>query len=220
MKNAGTTPIWAKESPWLDESSQHLFRDEFRLLADISEQPEILSWGSYYTPIPIYEWIFTNKGIELLYRSLARFAPMFKVTAYKDQTALWISPPPSGKGNAIYLVIGFDCTGLLRSVGGNYFNEPKLQNTSTLESASFFKKYDSSGERERLELVRKTVIGSIKPEDKNLLANINYECEHFHTMVIYITVLTDSGSLFHAGKAVIEGVKPADFSYEFFGEIK
>jgi hypothetical protein len=39
-------------------------------------------------------------------------------------------------------------------------------------------------------------------------------------MAIYITVLTDPGSMFHAGKAVVEGVKPADFSYEFFGEIK
>jgi hypothetical protein len=142
------------------------------------------------------------------------------VTAYNKQTALWISPPPSGKSNAIYLVIGFDCTGVLRSVGGNYFNEPKFQNASNLESSSFFKKYDSFGERERLELVRKTVIGSIKPEDKNLLANINCECEHFHTMPIFITVLSDQGCMFHASKAVIEGIKPADFSYEFFGEIK
>jgi hypothetical protein len=50
--------------------------------------------------------------------------------------------------------------------------------------------------------------------------NIRRECEQFHTTAIHITALTDSGSLFHAGKAVIEGVKPADFSHEFFGEIK
>jgi hypothetical protein len=39
-------------------------------------------------------------------------------------------------------------------------------------------------------------------------------------MGIYITVLTVGGSLFHAGKAVIEGSKTADFSYEHFGEVK
>jgi hypothetical protein len=39
-------------------------------------------------------------------------------------------------------------------------------------------------------------------------------------MPVFITVLTTEGSMFHAGKAVIDGVKPADCSYEFFGEIK
>jgi hypothetical protein len=38
-------------------------------------------------------------------------------------------------------------------------------------------------------------------------------------MGIYITVLTAGGVLFHAGKAVIEGDRPADFSYEHLGEI-
>jgi hypothetical protein len=61
---------------------------------------------------------------------------------------------------------------------------------------------------------------SILQTDDQLLPNIQCECEHFHTMAIYITALTDKGSLFHAGKAVVEGVRPADLSYEFIGEIK
>ena len=80
--------------------------------------------------------------------------------------------------------------------------------------------YDQLDLRGQLQLVKDTVEASIQSEYASLLLNIQRECEHFHTMAIYVTVLTDPGSMFHAAKAVIEGVKPADFSYEFFGEIK
>ena len=220
MKLVISTPTWAEESPWLDETTRTLFRDEFRLIADIKVQPEILSWGSNYTPIPIYQWIYDKRAVDLFYRSLARFAPMFRVTAYKGQTAIWISPPPSGLGNAIYLVIGHDGNGKLRSVGGNFFTEPVSESGSALNSGTFFKQYDQVDQRTKQKLVRDTVQKSILPESVGLVENISSECAQVHTMAIYITALTEHGSLFHAGKAVIEGVRPADFSYEFFGEVK
>lgn len=201
------------QSPWLDHTKPNLFRDEIQLARE--NLP-----GGYFTPIELYRWIYQNNGEKLFFKGLAKLAPMFSVVAYHGQVALWTSPPPSGLGNAIYLVMGYDKEGQLRSVGGNYFTEPQPQETPTLSAAAFFVQYDQADQRGQRQLVKDTVEASIRPEDASLLLSIRCECEHVHTMAIYITVLTDTGSLFHAGKALIEGVKPADFSYEFFGEIK
>lgn len=208
------------QSPWLDHTKPNLFRDEFQLIDDLKIDSWLEEASSYYKPIELYRWIDQNKGKAKFFEGLARYAPMFALRAYHGQVAVWTSPPPSGFGNAIYLVMGHDKDQQLRLVGGNYFNEPKQQSVSTVSGAAFFAQYDREDQRGQRQLVRNTIEASIQPEDASLLLNIRRECEHFHTMAIYITVLTDTDSMFHAGKAVIEGVKPADFSYEFFGEIK
>jgi len=204
---------WVTNSPWLDSTKTNLYRDEFQLAKE--NLP-----GAYFTPLEPYRWIFQQNGDQLFFRALAQLAPMFPLRGYHNQIAVWTSPPPSGRGNAIYIVMGQDKNSQLRLVGGNYFTEPKSESGSPLDSESFFNLYDQINERDKQQLVRETVKRSIKTEDASLLSNIVRECEHFHTMAIYITALTATGSLFHAGKAVIEGVNPADFSYEFFGEIK
>ena len=211
--NKRPQPTGMIQSPWLDHTKPNLFRDEFQLSRE--NLP-----GEYFSPIEPYRWIFQNNGENLFFNGLARLAPMFALHAYDGQVAVWTSPPPSGRGNAIYLIMGYDKKQQLRLVGGNHFTEPKQQSGPTLSGAEFFSQYDQANQRGQRQLVKETVEASIQPEDASLLLDIRRECEHFHTMAIYITVLTDQGSMFHAGKAVIEGVKPADFSYEFFGEIK
>ncbi len=212
-------PFW-KYSPWLDSTKTNLFRDEFQLIDDLKIDSWLEESNDYFKPLELYRWIDQNNGVHMFYRGLARYAPMFKVIGYHGQEVLWISPPPSGHGNAIYMVMGYDKDQQLRLVGGNYFTAPKHKSGTVVSGASFFKQYDLANEFNQIQLVKATVETSIQPEDESLVLHIRSECEHFHTMAIYITVLTDPGSMFHAGKAVIEGVRPADFSYEFFGEIK
>ena len=207
-------------SPWLDDTKSNCFRDQFRLIEDLMIDTWLKDMGAYFTPIEPYQWIYQNNGENLFFKGLARLAPMFSLCAYHGQVAIWISPPPSGLGNAIYLVMGHDKDQQLRLVGGNYFTEPKPQKGSATSGSEFFAQYDQVDLRGQLQLVKDTVEASIQSKYASLLLNIQRECEHFHTMAIYVTVLTDPGSMFHAAKAVIEGVKPADFSYEFFGEIK
>jgi hypothetical protein len=213
MKKSMTTPTWVKKSPWLDPTKTNLFRDEFQLAQE--NLP-----GAYFTPLEPYRWIYEHHGVSLFFKGLACYAPMFPVIAYNGQIASWISPPPSGLGNAIYMVIGHDKNGTLRLVGGNYFTEPTPQRDEPLADTDYFSQYDVSDDRDKRRLVLDTVSQSIRSGDISLLQDIRRECEHFHTRAIYITVLTSDGSLFHAAKAVIEGDKPADFSYEWFGEIQ
>ena len=201
------------QSPWLDQTKPNLFRDEFQLARE--NLP-----GGYFTPLETYRRIYDCMGEGLFFRGLARLAPMFPVLAYHGQVAVWTSPPPSGLGNAIYMVMGHDKDAQLRLVGGNYFTAPTQRTGSSLTDSAFFEQYDQADERGQQLLIKDMVEKSIQLTDTTLLLDIRRECEHFHTMAVYITLITETGCLFHAGKAVIEGVKPADFSYEFFGEIK
>lgn len=202
-----------ERSPWIDPKKSSLLKYEFQLARENLPYEE-------FKPLEIYSWIERHGGEHLFFKGLARFAPMFPLHAYHGQVALWTSPPPSGYGNAILIVMGHDKSGTLRLVGGNFFTEPKPLEGSQTTSGDFFTLYDSGNERRQQTLVREAVTASISPEEIGLLRCVSRECEHFHTMAIYLTVLTSEGSLFHAAPAVIEGNKPADFSYEHFGEIK
>lgn len=221
MKVSYDQPKWVFNSPWLDSAKSNLFRDQFKLIADLKIDIWLKEMGAYFTPIEIYQWVYDHQGEDLFFRGLAKLAPMVPLIAYQKQISVWLSPPLSGMGNAIYMVMGHDKKGQLRLVGGNYFTEPLRRNVTSINSKEFFEKYDKTDKRNQLQLVKEAVENSIQIADTNLLMNIRRECEHFNTMPVYITALCrNEGSLFHAGKAVIEGDKPADFSYEFFGEIK
>jgi hypothetical protein len=202
----------ATSSPWLDKSKPNLFQYEFQIAKENSSFPG-------YRPEPLYRWIYCNGGIKLFFRALARYAPMFPVYAYGGQVVSWISPPPSGLGNVIFIVIGHDQLGELRLVGGNYFSFPRPYSGEVPNSGDFFGHYDEAGCYARQRLVTE-VIEKSAAHNNELLSRVFGECEHFHTMPICIVALTKRGPLFHTAKAVIEGVKAADFSHEYFGEIK
>ena len=212
MNDAQINPAWAEKSPWLDDCKFNLFMYEFQLAEE--DLP-----STNYKPIEPYRWINKHNGRKLFFRGLARLAPMFPSRAYQGQISLWTSPPPSGLGNIIYIVMGHDSKGELRLVGGNNFSEPSTQSVTSAAPNNFFAQYDKANKYEKERLVRETVERSISSSDRELLLDIRCQCEHFHTMGIYITVLTADGVLFHAAKAVIEGDRPADFSYEHLGEI-
>lgn len=206
------SPNWATRSPWLDKSKPNLFQDEFQIAKENLPYPS-------YRPLSIYNWIYHNGGIKLFFRALARYAPMFPVVAYHGQIASWISPPPSGLGNMIFIVMGHDQFGKLRLVGGNHSICLRPSGGEVPKSPDFFKQYDDADQYVRQRLVTEVIEKSSKGCNE-ILDSLRRECEHFHTMQICIVALTKSGPLFHTAKAVIEGVKPADFSYEYFGEIK
>lgn len=206
------TPAWVQASPWLDPNMSNLFRDELQLARENDSQSRI-------KPYPLFTWIQSYGGEQLLFNGLARFAPMFPTIAYHGQIAVWTSPPPSGSGNAVFIVMGHDGTGEIRLVGGNYFTEPVREADLAGTSVEFFNNYDRATTDQRQELIRKTVMRSMAPEDMNLVHSISRQCELFHTMGVYLVTLTPQGSLFAATPAVVQGDHLADFSYEHFGEI-
>jgi hypothetical protein len=204
-------------SPWLDKKYGNQIKEQFQLA---KENPPV-DWGPYFTPLPIFKEIYDLGGEEILYRGLAQLAPMFPLTTYHGDIAVWTSPPPSGLGNAIFIVIGQGSNNRLRLVGGNWFTEPKKRIGIKLSGKEFFNKFDQSIDYDKFQLVKDTVEFSIKDSDLHNLLELSAQCELFHTMPIYIVLLgkSDSQSMFQSCPAVIEGVRPTNMSFEFLGEI-
>lgn len=208
------------QSPWLDPTHSSQISDQFKLIEEIKLQPEIQNWGSYFVPLEIFKWIDKNKAVDKFFKALATLAPMYPVVAYNRGVACWISPPPSGSGNFVWIVMGRDKTKKLRVCGTNISFNPWFVSEPELSAIDFFEQYDmTTTDREKVDLFSKVFSFTYKKLGDEFIRSVTRRCETFNTMPIYITVLTPIGSMAQITEAVIEGERPSDFSYEFTGEI-
>lgn len=220
MKKLHNLPNRASESPWLDPTKSNMFRDELQLIEDIKKQPEIQNGNPYFEPLEIFKWIDKNNGVDKLYKALAKFAPMYPVVAYKGKVASWISPPPSGSGNVVCIVLGRDKTRKLRVCGTNICFKPWITSATELSAIDFFEQYDlTTTDREKEQLLSKVFSIAYRKIDKELIRCVTSRCNIYNTMPIFITVLTATGSMAQITEAVIQGDYRSDFSYELIGEI-
>ena len=210
----------ASESPWLDLTKSNMFSDQFKLIEDIKLQPEIQNGNPYFEPLEIFKWIHKNNGGDKLFEALAKLAPMYPVLAYKGKVASWISPPPSGSCNVVWIVIGRDKSRRLRVCGTNICFKPWITSDTELSTIEFFEQYDlTTTDREKEQLLSKVFSIAYRKIDKELIRCVTSRCNIYNTMPIFITVLTATGSMAQITEAVIQGDYRSDFSYELIGEI-
>ena len=220
MNTSPKHPSRASESPWLDPTKSNMFRDEFQLIEDIKIQPEIQNGNPYFEPLEIFKWIYKNNCVDKLFKALATLAPMYPVVAYNGRVASWISPPPSGSCNVVWIVMGRDKTRKLRICGTNICFRPWVTSATELSAMEFFEQYDlATTDRAKEELLSKVFSIAYRQIGKENICCVTRRCDIYNTMPIFITVLTSKGSISQVTEAVIQGGYPADFSYEFTGEI-
>ena len=220
MNTSPKHPNWTSESPWLDPTKSNMFRVEFQLIEDIKKQPEIQNGNPYFEPLEIFQWIYKNNGVDKLFKALAVLAPMYPVVAYKGKVASWISPPPSGSCNVVWIVIGRDKSKRLRVCGTNICFKPWVTSDTELSDIEFFEEYDSTTtDREKEQLLSKVFSIAYRQIGKENIRCVVRHCDIYNSIPIFIAVLTATGSMAQIAEAVIQGDYPADCSYEFTGEI-
>ena len=201
------------QSPWLDSTYNNLYRRELVLAQ------ENLSFPGF-KPDPLYEWIYANAASDHFFKGLAKLAPLFPTVGYKNVVSSWVSPPPSGQGNVVMVIMGKDSNNIVRVVGSNRLSLPRDPVHHLLSAPDFFAKYDNSSEYEQQNLVRDAIGSGLATFDSDIVRELERYCEFFNSMPILIVILDGESPLFGCGPAVVEGFRQADFSYEFFGEIK
>ena len=201
-----------KISPWLDSTCNNLYRRELVLAEENLGFPG-------FKPAPLYAWIHASGASDHFFKGLAKLAPLFPVVGYNNVVSSWVSPPPSGQGNVVMVVMGRDANNKVRLVGSNFLNLPREPARHLLSAPDFFTKYDTSSRYEQRNLVRDAIASGQATFDSDIVRELERYCEFFHAMPIYITLLEDGGNLFACGPAVVEGLAPADFAYEVFGEV-
>lgn len=206
-------PPWAKGSPWQNDAYSNVFRNEIGFVLDPLDVDG-------YRPSKLFQCIHDMDGVDLLYKALAHFAPMFPTYGFHEEVSHWTAPPPFMSSDVICVVMGCDSTGLLRVVGGNCFRKPKELGGRIHTDKDFFAQYDRADEAQKKKLVHQTVSLSICEGDKVPLRKIEFACALFNTMPIYLALLTEEGSLFGACPALVDGINRFDPSCEIFGEVK
>jgi len=210
MRTYNAPPYLATQSPWIDTQNQSSFKTRL-LLSEIG----FLSSTVHFR---LYGWIVKNSGVDLFFRGLAQFTPVFPVLGYQGNPVMWISLP-TGRGHSVYIVMGHDEKGTLRLVGGNTFTKPIFRSGFVMSAGDFFTQYDQANGDDRKQLVREAVEKSARLQESSELDDLQRQCDEFFTMPVYTVILTKSGSMLHAEKALITGKINFDTSHQFFGEI-
>jgi hypothetical protein len=203
----------AVPSPWLDPDLTNDFRHEIQLARENLPCQSLI-------PDPAYAWIHANNAENLLYKGLAKFAPLLGTAGYDNEVSLWTAPPLSGAGNVVCMVIGKDDKNKVRVVGGNYFASPNAARFDSVATTRFFRRFDSlSSDMEKMNLVTDTFSKSISEANSEWIHQVGSRCTAFYTMPIYLLVLDGEKNFLSGAPAVVEGMKQTDFSLECFGEV-
>jgi hypothetical protein len=199
-----------KISPWLDHKFENLFLNELSFAEDPIP-------GMQNKPLDVFQWIHQNQSKDLLFKSLAEFAPLFPVRSYQNEISCWLSAPPSGSSNAVFIVMGRDSNNKIRSVGGNYFNSDA---DGSKPQQNFWEQFDRClSENDQARLISST-IGFYKRHHDQFQINETERISRIcYTMPVYILVLEQNHAYMAVGPAIVGGVDPADFSYEKLAEV-
>jgi len=202
------------KSPWLDHRYNNIFLDEISLVEDPIP-------GIDNRPMEAFVWIRENKAKELLFNALADLVPIFPVRSYHNEVSSWLSPPPSGCANAVFIVIGKDSKGSLRYAGGNYFNSNfKDCFIDDRCTDDFWNDYDKcKSRREKYHLIDDAISFHQKSSNKRDISETEFIADLVCTMPIYLLVLDNNNGHMAITPAVVKGFDPADFSYEKLVEI-
>lgn len=200
---------------WSDAKCRSQLHDEIGYASD--------PCPPYYLPLELFTSLKKNSAIELLLRGLDKFAPLYPCLAYRGEASLWLSPPPSGSGNSVYIVVGKDMFGQMRLVGCNYFDQlMPPSNNKKFDFKNFFRTYDSICKCHRHDherLIRDAIEAAstsavwCATDQTNLISDLT------QTMPIYLLVIDEERALFQTFPAIANGNHPADFSFEFIGEV-
>jgi len=197
-------------SAWLDHKFNNLFLDEISFVEDPVP-------GEQNKPMEAFKWICKNNAKKLLFKSLATFAPLFPVISYHGEISSWLSPPPSGFGNAVFIIMGKDNSGKIRSVGGNYFNSDVYSRSC---SSNFWSDYDNSESELSKRNLLSEMIGFYKQYySYEYIREVERFADFSCSMPIYLLVLDKSNGHMAVAPAMVRGYDPADFSYETLGEV-
>ena len=198
------------KSAWLDHNFENLFLNELSFAEDPIN-------GSHNKPLEVFEWIHRNKAKRLLFKSLAEFAPLFPLPSYHNEISSWLSPSPSGIGNVVFIIIGKDPTGKLRSVGGNYFNSDAWGESP---QGNFWENLSRcENDHDQYHLISSTMGFYKKNHDQFQINETERICDIACTMPIYILVLDKDKVCMAITPAVVKGCCPADCSYEKISEV-
>ena len=167
-----------------------------------------------------FKWISKNKAEKLLFDALAQCAPLTPSMGVQGRPELWRSPPPSGAGNCVGIVMTLDEKGKLRCDGSNTLTEP--EQTADPFPPDFLKKFDAAASSAAKDRVIQQAISCAASAGQHMaeVERVFREGRHYRTMPISLVVIDGDKQYLYATTALVEGPRQSKLALEFTGSLK
>jgi hypothetical protein len=193
------------KSPWFNSGLESLLNTEFSYCSELKNNPTL-------TVNQAIKWVYQHGNETKLRGALDEFAPLIQIDHPHAET--WVSPPASGAGNTVVIVSGFDASGEIRTVGGNWCTRPGAFRT-VVNFQTFFEQFDKcTNNTAKTDLLQDALDVSVRIHGSKWAEEVHEWCRVFRTMPIHMIALTSKGPLLATFPAVVHGARFCDFSLE------
>ena len=205
------SPSVAPNNSWADLEKLSDFQYEL----SIANEPVPIP---YLDAHPAFEYIANKKLAKQLYAALDKLAPLLPFSGFDGTPLLWLSPPPSGTGNRIGLILVEDGEGRHRFFGSNFIGRSPRASGGAVPDDLLSRFLGCTGYRDTTALITE-VLNAVATDWQPAIAQVESEGERFRTMPIYLAVITRKCTAFYCTSARLEGHYQSKMSLEIFGEI-
>lgn len=200
-------------SAWTHPRLTNDFRDELERTCDAD--PDVRNKAH-----PLFAWIAAQRAEARLQNALAEFAPLKPVPGLEGKPDHWRSPPPSGAGNHVGIVMGLDSKGAPFCVATNIMSRP--DETVTATPADFLMTFNlANSTADQARLIHQT-ISSVASNGKHFeqVDRVCKEGHRYRTMAIFVVIIDQNKQHFYATTALVDGARQCDFALERTGKVR
>jgi len=200
-------------SSWADPSIENDFTHELQLASN-----PVHGYG--LDPNSAFSYINSKKLHCALFRGLDAFAPLHPVPGFEPAPLLYFSPPPSGSGNRVGLVITEEAGGAHRIFGTNILHRAPSPSARPLTSDLLSKLRTSVNHSDTTSAVLSVLDAIVDEGWCAAICQVEREAERFRTMPIFVAIAATGGSHFYCTSAHAHGPRQSRFALEFAGEVR
>lgn len=207
MKPASRSISWACPTILSDISY------EFSLVEEPDPSPP-------FEPNSAFSWLAERHLQSRVYTALDRLAPFSPIYGFGQEPMAWHSPPPSGAGNRVGLVVVEDNDGSIRQYGSNFVHREPRSSGHALP-ANLIERFRTATHHAQVNDAILLALDAVADDGwRRSIYQVECEGERFRTMPIYLAVVSREGGFFYCTSAHAHGPRQSRFALEFAGEVR
>ena len=205
-------PSVTPNNSWSDPDK----RSDFQYELSIANEPVPIP---YLDAHPAFAYI-AKKGLEKkLYAALDKLAPLLPVPGFNGTPLLWFSPPPSGSGNRVGLVLVEDAQGNHKFFGSNFIGNLAKPTRGAVHPNLFDLFKNCQSYHDTTALIVGVLSGIVDIGWRQAIEKMEWEGQRSRTMPIYFAIVTRECTAFYCTSARLEGDFQSKMEIEYYGEL-
>jgi len=198
-------------NPWTEPTNDNWLKYEIEIVNNRDDLGHLI-------PHKAIKWLCDHKQDVRLIDALKELAPMYPLKSFNGDTSIWLSPPPSGAGNNIVVIVGRD-NRRIRMVGCNFCGTSLTQSGGN-QNQDFWKEFDScKGDIDKYSLMSGFLAEHLDGASLSQARDVDEQCFNYKTMPLYIVCIdTDEVHIWSMPCLIWPLVNPSNLKLEILRE--